>query len=147
MPQPDRFISIAYQQIDFLIPNDCVASSVGVKDLDIKQIQGTESGIYDFDEVASVFMQSPHESEIKTMIVLKSEDDENPLNHISIITTQECKVCTIPLSELSLFSDFYAEQFKKFGVLACGFKDDKLRILLDVYKTIHYMTDNELEEL
>ena len=110
MRQPEKFISIAYPQIDFLIPNDYVISSVGVKDLDMAQLQGEESGIYDFDKIASEFNQSSREADIKTMIVLKGEYSDSPEaanNHISIITTRECKVCTIPLSNLSLFSDFF----------------------------------------
>ena len=147
MRQPEKFISIAYQQYDFLIPNDYVISSVGVKDLDMMQLQNGDSGIYDFDEIASAFSQSPRESEIKTMIVLKASDDENETEHISIITTQECKVATIPLKERSLFSDFYSEQLKKIGILACGFKNEKMRLLLDVNQIIHFMNDGVLEEL
>ena len=155
MLQPEKFISIAYQQVDFLIPNDNVISSVGVKDLDVAQLQRGEAGIYDFDEIASVFMQKPRESDLKTMIVMKAEKTEKnnkpgtagAEDHISIITTQECKVCTIPLQELSLFPDFYSDQFKKFGILACGFQDNRIRLLIDVNQTINYMSDSVLEEL
>ena len=38
MRQPEKFICISYPQIDFLIPNDYVISSVGVKDLNISPI-------------------------------------------------------------------------------------------------------------
>ena len=145
MRQPEKFISIAYQQIDFLIPNDSVISSVGVKDLDMAQLQGGATGIYDFDEIASAFMQSPRESEIKTMIVLKASDGSD--NRNSIVTTQECRVCTIRLNEFSLFSDYYSEQFKKFGLLACSFEDERVKFLIDVRKTINYMNSCFLEEL
>lgn len=145
MQQPEKFISIAYQQVDFLIPNDSVISSVGVKDLDMAQLQRGETGIYDFDEIAAAFMQTPHESEIKTMIVLKSGN--NSADHISIVTTQECKVCTIPLTKLSLFSDFYSEQFKKLGLFACCFEENRIRLLIDVNTILNYLNDSVLEEL
>ena len=145
MRQPEKFISIAYQQIDFLIPNDSVISSVGVKDLDMAQFQGGATGIYDFDEIASAFMQFPRESEIKTMIVLKASDGSD--NRISIVTTQECKVCTIPLSNLSLFSDFYEEQFKHLGIFACCFEENRIKLLIDVNKILSCLNDSVLEEL
>ena len=146
MRQPEKFVSITYQQVDFLIPNDYVISSVGVKDLDVMQLTSQDNRFFNFDDIAHAFNQVPRESDLKTLIVIKASDS-NEENHISIITTQECKVCTVHLADLNLFSDFYSEQFKKFGILACGFKDEKIRLLLDVNKTIDYMTDCTLEEL
>lgn len=143
MPQPEKFICIAYPQIDFLIPSNYVASSVGVKDLNLSLLSDHESGFFDFDEIASQFIQIPRESDIKTMIVMKTEGKK----HLSILTTQECKVSTIDLREFGLFSDFYSEQFKKLGFLACSFKEDRLRILMDVKQTIEYMSNCLLEEL
>ena len=151
MRQPEKFISISYPHIDFLIPNDYVISSVGVKDLDMANLQSEESGIYDFDKIAAQFMQIPHESDIRTMIVLKSDysDSSNSpeQKHISTITTRECKVCTIHLNELSLFSDFYSEQFQRFGLLACNFENDRIKLLLDVKQIVNYLNDSVLEEL
>ena len=143
MPQPERFICIAYPQIDFLIPSDYVASSVGVKDLNLSLLRDQKSGFFDFDEIASQFIQIPRESAIKTMIVLKDVDGER----LSIVTTQECKVSMIDLREFGLFSDFYSEQFKRLGFLACSFKEERLRILLDVRQTVNYLNDFWLEEL
>ena len=143
MPQPERFICITYPQIDFLIPSDYVASSVGVKDLNLSLLSDQKSGFFDFDEIASQFIQIPRESDIKTMIVMKTEGKK----HLSILTTQECKVSMIDLREFGLFSDFYSENFKKLGFLACSFKEDRLRILMDVKQTIEYMSNCLLEEL
>ena len=143
MRQPDKFICISYPLIDFLIPNNNVISAVGVKDLDISLMHDQSSGIFDFDEIASAFIQIPRESEIKTMVVLK--DDDN--SQISIVTTQECHVCTIELNDFSLFSDFYSDQFVKFGLLACKFEDERVSFLMDVKKTIKYMSNCFLEEL
>lgn len=143
LQQPEKFICISYSQVDFLIPNAYVSSSVGVKDLNLSLLRDQDSGIFDFDEIASQFIQIPREADIKTMIALKDDG----LNHISIVTTQECKVCSISLDEFGLFSDFYSEQFQKLGFLACCFKEDRLRILMDVKKTISYMNDCFLEEL
>lgn len=141
--QPEKFICISYPQIDFLIPNDYVISSVGVKDLNISLLNNQEAGFFDFDDIASCFIQIPRQADIRTMIVLKGNGD----SQFSIITTQECKVSTIPLNEFGLFSDFYSEQFQKLGFLACSFKDERLRILMDVKQTIAYMKDSQLEEL
>ena len=143
MPQPERFICITYPQIDFLIPSDYVASSVGVKDLNLSLLSDQKSGFFDFDEIASQFIQIPRESAIKTMIVLKDVDGER----LSIVTTQECKVSLIDLREFGLFSDFYSEKFKKLGFLACSFKEERLRILMDVRQTVNYLNDCYLEEL
>lgn len=143
MPQPERFICITYPQIDFLIPSDYVASSVGVKDLNLSLLSDQKSGFFDFDEIASQFIQLPRESAIKTMIVLKDVDGER----LSIVTTQECKVSMIDLREFGLFSDFYSENFKKLGFLACSFKEERLRILMDVRQTVNYLNDCYLEEL
>lgn len=146
MQQPEKFISIPYQQIEFLIPNENVFSSAGIKDFDMLQLNSENTGIYDFDEVAHEFNQTSRESDVKTMIVLKSKN-EKAENHVSIITKQECKVCTIPLNELSLFSDYYSQALKRFGILACGFKNEKLRLLVDVKQVLNYLSDRELEEL
>ena len=143
MPQPEKFICITYPQIDFLIPSDYVASSVGVKDLSISLVSDSDSGFFDFDEIASLFIQVPRQSDVKTMIVMKDMGEKR----LSLLTTQECKVSTIDLKEFGLFSDFYSEQFKKLGFLACSFKEDRLRILMDVRQTINYMNDCLLEEL
>lgn len=143
MRQPEKFVCISYPLIDFLIPNEYVVSAVGVKDLNISLLHDQSSGIFDFDEIASVFTQIPRESEIQTMVVL--HDDNNA--QMSIVTTQECRVCTIRLNEFSLFSDYYSEQFKKFGLLACSFEDERIKFLIDVRKTINYMNSCFLEEL
>ena len=143
MQQPEKFICISYSQVDFLIPSKFVSSSVGVKDLNLSLLRDQDSGIFDFDEIASQFIQIPREADIKTMIALKDEG----ANHISIVTTQECKVTIISLDEFGLFSDFYSEQFQRMGFLACSFKENRLRILMDVRKTIAYMNDCFLEEL
>ncbi|MCR5063135.1 MAG: hypothetical protein K6A89_07590 [Treponema sp.] len=143
MLQPEKFVCISYPLIDFLIPNEYVVSAVGVKDLNISLLHDQSSGIFDFDEIASVFTQIPRESEIQTMVVLR---DENNVQ-MSIVTTQECRVCTIRLNEFSLFSDYYSGQFKKFGLLACSFEEERVRFLMDVRKTINYMNSCFLEEL
>ena len=143
MLQPEKFICIEYPQVDFLIPSDYVVSSVGVKDLDISLLHDQSSGIFDFDEIAAGFEQYPRKSDIKTMIVLKSDDN----SHMSVVTTQECRVCTIKLKEFGLFSDFYTEQFQRFGILACSFKDNKIQMLMNVKETIDYMMNSQLEEL
>lgn len=143
MRQPDKFICISYPLIDFLIPHDDVLSAVGVKNLDISLMHNQASGIFDFDEIASAFIQIPRESEIKTMVVLKDENN----SQISIVTTQECRVCTIQLKDFSLFSDYYSDQFVKFGLLACKFDEDRVSFLMDVKQTIKYMSNCFLEEL
>ena len=143
MQQPEKFVCISYPQIDFLIPNDAVLSSVGVKDLTISMLRDQEAGFFDFDEIASQFIQIPRQADIKTMIVLKGEGEK----HFSIVTTQECCISIINLKEFGLFSDFYSQQFQKLGFLACSFKEERLRIILDVKSTIKFMNDSLLEEL
>ena len=143
MLQPEKFVCIPYPQIDFLIPSDEVVSSVGVKDLNISLLAEQGSGFFFFVVIASKFIQIPCEAEIKTMIVLRGEEN----SHLSILTTQECRVSILALKKFSLFSDFYCEQFKKLGILACYFMDDRLGILMDVKQMIHYMNDSLLEEL
>ncbi len=143
MLQPDKFVCITYPQIDFLIPNEYVASCVGVKDLGTSLFHTQDSGIFDFDNIASIFNQKPRESDVKTMIVMKGDGT----NHLSLVTTQECRVCAVNLSEFGLFSQAYTDQLQKFGILACNFVDDRLRLLINVQKTISYMGDSFLEEL
>ena len=143
MPQPEKFICIAYPQVDFLIPSDFVVSSVGVKDLNLSLLRDQDSGFFDFDEIASQFIQIPREADIKTMIVLKAEGEKR----LSVVTTQECSISIVDLKEFGLFSDFYSEQFKKLGFLACSFKNEKLRLIIDVKNTIKFMNDCILEEL
>ena len=143
MQQPEKFVCIAYPQIDFLIPNDSVVSSVGVKDLNLSLLRDEEQGFFDFDEIASQFIQIPRQADMKSMIVLKGEEDK----HFSIVTTQECCISIINLNEVGLFSDFYSQQFQKLGFLACSFKEERLRIILDVKSTIKFMNDSLLEEL
>ena len=143
MQQPEKFISIEYPQIDFLIPTEYILSTVGVKDLEMSLLHNQDSGVFDFNEIASEFGQSPRESEIKTMIVLKVEDKP----HLSIVTTQECRVCTIKLSDFGLFSDYYTNLLEKFGILACCFSEQKLRLLINAEDLISYMNNCMLEEL
>ena len=143
MLQPEKFICIEYPQVDFLIPSDFVVSSVGVKDLNLSLLRDQDSGFFDFDEIASQFIQIPREADIKTMIVLKTEGEKR----LSVVTTQECSISIVDLKEFGLFSDFYSEQFKKLGFLACSFKNEKLRLIIDVKNTIKFMNDCILEEL
>ncbi len=143
MQQPDKFICISYPQVDFLIPNDYVVSAVGVKDVHVNFMHEQNMGIFDFDDIAVGFHQYPRLTHVKTLIVLK--DDEE--NQVSIVTTQECKVCTINLNKFALFQEPYFAPLKNFGFLACFFEEEKLRILIDVQKTIDYMSFGELEEL
>ena len=143
MLQPEKFICIEYPQVDFLIPSDLVVSSVGVKDLNLSLLRDQDSGFFDFDEIASQFIQIPREADIKTMIVLKTEGEKR----LSVVTTQECSISIVDLKEFGLFSDFYSEQFKKLGFLACSFKNEKLRLIIDVKNTIKFMNDCILEEL
>ena len=143
MPQLEKFVCISYPQIDFLIPSEMVISSVGVKDLNLTLFRDQDSGFFDFDEIASQFIQIPRQAEIKTMIVLKVDETK----HLSIVTTQECSVTIINLKDFGLFSDFYSDQFQKLGFLACSFKNDRLRLVIDVKNTIKFMNDCLLEEL
>ena len=143
MKQPEKFISISYQKIDFLIPSEEVVSSVGVKDLNLSLLSDQESGFFDFDEIASKFIQIPRQAEIKTMIILQG----NEKARLSLLTTQECRVSILPLKNFRVFSDFYSEQFKKLGLLACSFTEDRLGILMDVKQMIRYMNDCLVEEL
>ena len=143
MLPPEKFVCIPYPQIDFLIPSDEVVSSVGVKDLNISLLADQDSGFFDFDEIASKFIQIPREAEIKTMIILQGDEK----SHLSILTTQECRVSILSLINFRLFSDFYSEQFKKLGLLACYFMEDRLGILMDVNQMIRYLNDCLGEEL
>ena len=103
MQQPDTFICISYSQIDFLIPNEYVQSAVGVKDVQVGFMHKEKSGIFDFDDIAAGFSQYPRPTHVKTLIVLKDENN----NQMSVVTTQECKVCTVPLKDFRLFPDCY----------------------------------------
>ena len=143
MQQPEKFVCIPYPQIDFLIPSEEVVSSVGVKDLNLSLLSDQESGFFDFDEIASKFIQIPRQAEIKTMIILQG----NEKARLSLLTTQECRVSILPLKNFRVFSDFYSEQFKKLGLLACSFTEDRLGILMDVKQMIRYMNDCLVEEL
>ena len=143
MRQPEKFICISYSQIDFLIPNDYVVSAVGVKDVQIGLMHDQSTGVFDFDDIAAGFSQYPRATHVKTLIVLRDENN----NQISIVTTQECKVCTIQLKDFALFSDYYSDSFKQFGFLACTFEDNRMRLLMDVKQTIDFMNDELLEEL
>ena len=143
MRQPDTFICISYSQIDFLIPNEYVVSAVGVKDVQVGLMHAGSEGIFDFDDIAAGFSQYPRPTHVKTLVVLKDENN----NQISIVTTQECKVCTIPLKNFRLLSDCYFDGFKQFGFLACAFENNRMRILVDVMTLVDYSNDSLLEEL
>ena len=143
MRQPEKFICISYSQIDFLIPNDYVVSAVGVKDVQFGLVHNQNSGVFDFDDIATGFSQYPRPTHVKTLIVLKDETDAQ----VSIVTTQECRVCTVNLNDFGVFSDFYSAPFKQFGFLACTFEENRMGILIDVKQIIDYMNDSLLEEL
>ncbi len=143
MQQPDKFICISYSHIDFLIPNDYVVSAVGVKDVQIGLMHNDNSGIFDFDDIATKFNQYPRLTHVKSLIVIRDEND----NQVSIVTTQECRVCTVHLNDFRLLSDFYSDSFKNFGLLAFKFSNGKMSVLIDVNQIINYMNDNLLEEL
>ena len=143
MQQPDTFICISYSRIDFLIPNEYVQSAVGVKDVQVGFMHTDNSCVFDFDDIASGFSQYPRPTHVKTLIVLKDENN----NSLSVITSQECKVCNVPLKDFRLISDYYSEGFKQFGFLACAFENNRMRILLDVKRLVDYQNDTLLEEL
>ena len=133
MQRPDQFICISYSNIDFLIPNDDIASAVGLSDFSTDMID-VNSGTYDFDELAADFKQAKRDTTSYTMVILKNDG----LNHFSFVTSQECKVCEIPLKNFSLFSSDYSESLKEHGILACICKEDRLQYLLDVKKALKY---------
>ena len=142
MQQLDQFVCIEYPQIDFLIPQKDVLSCVGVKDVETSLLQNQHSGIVDFDEIAKKFNQSPRESDIKTMIVLKGEEKQ-----LSVITTQECRVFTMNYKDFGLFSDLYSKGFEHFGIFACSFDSSRMRLLINAKQTIKFMNNYLLEEL
>lgn len=142
MQHPDKFVCISYPQIDFLIPGDFVISAVSIKDLDTSLLHDQTTGIFDFDEIASSFLQLPREADIKTMVIVNGDDGP-----VSLVTAQECKVCTVLLSEFSLFPGFYAEFFKKFGLFACIFEADRIKFLIDIKKIVEYAHNSSLEEI
>ena len=133
MQRPDQFICISYSNIDFLIPNDDIATAVGLSDFCTDMID-INSGTYDFDELAADFKQAKRDTTSYTMVILKNDG----LNHFSFVTSQECKVCEIPLKNFSLFSSDYSESLKEHGILACICKEDRLQYLLDVKKALEY---------
>ncbi|MCR4939207.1 MAG: hypothetical protein K5930_03740 [Treponemataceae bacterium] len=130
MHRSENFICISYPKIDFLIPGEYVISAVSISDLDSSMLHDETSGIFDFDEIAAIFAQLPREANVKTMIMLKGEDDM-PL---SVVTAQECKVCSISLNDFSLFPELYAERLKKNGLLACLFENKRIKYLIDIKK-------------
>ena len=134
MLQPEKFICISYSSVDFLIPNDDVASAVGLKESNTEFMLGEGTGIYDFDALAADFEQTKRETNTNTMVMLKDKGEGT----LSFVTAQECKVCIIPLQEFNLFSDFYTERLKKYGILACSFVENKARFLIDVKTAIEY---------
>ncbi len=140
MHRAENFICISYPKIDFLIPGDFVISAVSISDLDSSLLHDQTAGIFDFDEIAGAFSQLPREANIKTMILLKGEDDIPQ----SVVTAQECKVCTVPLDEFSLFTDFYASSFKEFGLLACILKKNRIGLLIDIKKIMEYLQNSSV---
>jgi len=120
-----------------------VQSAVGVKDVQVGFMHNENSGVFDFDDIAAGFSQYPRPTHVKTLIVLKDEKN----NQISIVTTQECKVCTVPLKNFRLLSDYYSDSFKQFGFLACAFENNRMRILVDAMTLVDYSNDSLLEEL
>ena len=140
MHRAENFICISYPKIDFLIPGDFVISAVSISDLDSSLLHDQTAGIFDFDEIAAVFAQLPREANIKTMILLKGEDDIPQ----SVVTAQECKVCTVQLDEFSLFTDFYADSFKKIGLLACIFNNNRIRFLIDIKRIMEYLQSSSV---
>ncbi len=145
MQQPDKFICVSYSSIDFLIPNDEVFSAVGMMDIDDEVMSGSATGIFNLDALAREFKETPREANVCTMIVLKDKGQ----GQTSLVTTQECKVCRIPLKDFSVFPERYANGFTDFGILACSFYKNKLRFLLNARKAVRYMEliCNPLEEL
>ena len=133
MQRPEQFICISYSTIDFLIPNNDIASAVGLSDFSTDMID-VNSGTYDFDELAADFKQEKRDTTSYTMVILKTDG----LNHLSFVTSRECKVCEIPLSNFSLFSPDYSESLKAHGILACICKEDRLQYLLDIKKALEY---------
>ena len=132
MQKAEKFICISYPKIDFLIPGEFVISAVSISDFDSSMMKGQTTGIFDFDEIASLFAQLPREANIKTMMILKGDDDIP----VSVVTAQECKVCAVSLDEFSLFPDFYAEYLKKIGLLACVFENKRIKLLIDIKKVM-----------
>lgn len=135
--QPDQFVCISYSLVDFLIPGDDVLSAVGVEDFGTDFLMGQDSGIFDFEEIASKFTDDSLETNVKTMMVLKGEND----TQMFVVTAHECRLCTVKLDSFSLFTDFYSDFFKSFGLLACNFVGNRIQFLLDVGRIIKYLND------
>lgn len=143
MHPDENFISIAYTNIDFLIPKKDVLTALSCAKADfIVDETGTKKikidsqllSYINFDRYAEFLNQPLKPVSIKNCIIINSTSLISGEDKIALITSGECRVKQIKFNEFSLFSNFYGTHFNKKGILACKFNSDK---------TISYLIETE----
>ena len=142
MEHSQNFISLSYNNIDFLLQKDavdtvfsCTSEDIYEDDNKSKKINFLSQSLFciDFDKYAMNLHQNIQEVNTKKSIILNSSKIFEGQNQLALITSADCRVKQIDYKDFSFFSDFYSESLSKKGILACSFNEKNyVCYLLDI---------------
>lgn len=137
MKECSKFVCIAAENINFLIPSSQVITSVycngGNYFWDDRFV--FENNTIPFVDFYNDNSNVEYFGDVKyteTALVIKNQDLFNDEKYFAVITSKQCTVLEIEYKDFSLFSKKFENEFKKKGFIACYFNDDKIYYLVDI---------------
>lgn len=135
--ESNKFVCIAAEKINFLIPSSQVQTSVYCNGesyfWDDKFVfENNTIPFIDFYNDNSTVEYFGDVRSSETALILKNEGLFDDSKYFALITSKECSVMNVKYKDFSLFSKKFQEDFKKKGFVACYFYNDKVFYLINI---------------
>lgn len=138
LKEPNRFVCINANKINYLIPSSKVLSSfycsadscfkdgkIIIKNRQlpfVNFLNNNNSNIEYFGDL----------SNSSTALIVKNKCLFDNVSEFALITSKECSVIDINYKDFSLFGDFFESILKKIGYIACYYHSDSIYYLVDI---------------
>lgn len=137
MKECSKFVCIAAENINFLIPSSQVITSVYCNGgnyfwNDQFIFENNTIPYIDFynDNTNLEYFGDVHYTE--TALVVKNKKLFEDQKYFAVVTSKECSVLEIEYRKFSLFSKKFEKEFEKKGFVACYFNNQKIYYLIDI---------------
>ena len=142
---PEQFICLEYNNVSFLISKEEVFSATCCQPQNFISMFSEKKGgvdkrlifenkflnFIDFDLYVKQLIGIELKSEIRTSVILKNQNLFSSDDLYALVTSADCKVKNLNLSDFSLLSDNYAYSMKSKGIIAFNFDSDLVRYLIN----------------